>query len=72
MSHITISKARIQKSAGVVVLPVKEYRRLLAASVPAYYLKGKAAKDLDTLVEQGLKNYREGKTQKLHSLADLD
>ena len=72
MSTITISNAKIQKQKGVVVLPIKEYRRLLASRVPEVYLTGKAAKRLDKLVAEGLKEYREGKTRKLRSLADLD
>jgi len=62
MVTISISKAKVQKERGVVVLPMKEYQRLLAASVPTYYLKGKAARDLDKLVEEGLREHRAGKT----------
>jgi len=40
--------------------------------VPVYHLKGKAAKRLDKLVEEGLRDHREGKTRKIKSLADLD
>ncbi|MDO8514422.1 MAG: hypothetical protein Q7S50_02675 [bacterium] len=69
---ITVSKAEVKKGDGVVILPLKEYRRLLQRSVPEYYLTGKAARDLDKLVAQGLREHREGKTRKIHSLADLD
>lgn len=69
---ITISKATVSKQGGVVVLPVKEYKRLLAATVPTYFLAGKAATRLDALVEQGLREHREGKTRKIRSLADFD
>ena len=72
MSSITISKSKVRKESGIVVLPIKEYQRLLAAAVPTYYLKGKAAERLDKLVEVGLRDYRAGKTRKLRSLADLD
>ena len=73
MSTISISKASVTKTAGLVVLPVKEYERLLkAAAIPDVYLTGKAAEDLDKLVEEGLRAHREGKTRKLRSLADLD
>ena len=72
MSTISISKSKITKESGVVVLPVKEYQRLLRAAVPTYYLTGKAARDLDKRVEEGLREYREGKTRRLRSLADLD
>jgi len=56
----------------MVTIPLQEYRELLATRVPHYYLKGKAARDLDKLVEEGLKEYKDGKTRKLRSLADLD
>ena len=62
MNPITISYAQVKKEAGVVVLPMKEYQRLLAAAVPTYYFTGKAAKDLDKLVEEGLRDYRAGRT----------
>ena len=62
MSIITISREKIKKDAGVVVLPVKEYQRLLRAAVPTYYLTGRAARDLDKRVEEGLREHREGKT----------
>lgn len=52
----------------VVILPLKEYQKLRERAVPTYYLKGKAAERLDKLVEQGLKEYREGKTVKARSL----
>ena len=72
MSTISISKSKVAREAGVVVLPVKEYQRLLRAAVPTYYLTGKAARDLDRLVEDGLREHRAGKTRVLRSLADLD
>jgi hypothetical protein len=43
-----------------------------AAGVPTYYLSGEEAEDLDRLVEEGLKEYREGRTKKIGSLADLE
>ena len=72
MSTITIPRSKVRKESGVVVLPVKEYQRLLRAAIPTYYLTGKAAKDLDTLVEEGLREYRAGKTRTIRSLADLE
>lgn len=72
MNTITIPKNKIKKEGGVVILSLKEYRRLSERSVPTYYLKGKAAERLDKLVEKGLKEYREGKTKTLKSLAGLD
>jgi len=69
---ITISKAQVNEKDGLVILPVKEYRRLLERAVPDVYLTGKAARDLDKLVADGLREHREGKTRKIKSLADLD
>ncbi|MDO8574262.1 MAG: hypothetical protein Q7R86_01390 [bacterium] len=62
MATITVNKTKIDKEKGVVILSLKEYDRLVKNNVPTYYLTGKAAKDLDKLVEEGLKEYREGKT----------
>lgn len=70
MSTITLSKKQIQKSKGVVVLPIEEYRRLSERAVPEYYLTGKQAKALDKLVEEGLQDYYAGKTIKASSLRD--
>ena len=72
MATITLSQARVTEQKDVVVLPVAEYRRLLAASVPTHYLTGKAALRLGKLVDEGLREYREGKTRQIKSLADLD
>lgn len=67
---ITISKRNIQKEKGIVILPLREYRKLCERAVPTYYLKGKEAKELDKLVEEGLREYREGKTIKASSLKE--
>ena len=72
MNTVTISKKKIQKQGGVVVLPLKEYQKLREQATPTYYLKGKEAKSLDTLVEKGLKAYQAGKYKTIKSLADLD
>jgi hypothetical protein len=72
MNTITISKSRIAKDEGVVILPIKEYIKLAERAVPTYYLTGKEAKDLDKLVTEGLRDYKTGKCKKLKSLADLD
>lgn len=72
MNTVTISKNKIRKEGGVVVLSLEEYKKLSRQAVPTYYLKGKEAKDLDKLVERGLKDYRAGKTKTLKSLTDLD
>ncbi len=54
MNDITIEQSKIEKQKGVVILPIKEYQKLLERAVPTYYLTGKAAKKLDKLVEDGL------------------
>jgi len=51
---------------------LKEYRRLLENSVPAFYLKGRRAIALDRLVTQGLLEHLRGRTRKIDSLADVD
>ena len=68
--EIATSRAAVMKQGGVVVLPVKEYRRLLAATVPEYFLTGRAATRLDKLVEEGLREHREGKTTVAASITD--
>lgn len=72
MSIITLSKKQIQKSGGVVVLPIEEYRKLSLRAVPEYYLTGKKAKEFDKLVKEGLRDYELGKCKSIKSLADLD
>ena len=72
MATISISKSKVQKNKGVVILSLREYQKLLEQAVPTFYLKGKEAKRLDRLVKDGLKEYRAGKTKKINSLADLD
>lgn len=72
MATVTINKKEVEKRDGVVILSLNEYKRLLEIAVPTYYLKGKAAKDLDKMVIQGMKDYKAGKTLAINSLADLD
>ncbi len=69
MSTITIQKEKIK--GGVVILPLREYRKLLERVVPVYHLRGKAAERLDASVRRALRDYREGKTRIIRSLADL-
>ncbi|MDP3735689.1 MAG: hypothetical protein Q8R39_04705 [bacterium] len=69
---IAISKRKIREADGVVVLPVAEYRRLVERSVPTYYLAGKKAETVDKLVEEGPREYREGRTRKITSLAEYN
>lgn len=71
MSAINISKNKVKKEGGLVILPIKEYERLQASAAPTFYLRGKKASKVDILVKKGLKSYRAGKTKILHSLADL-
>lgn len=68
MNAITIPKEKIEKVGGMVILPIEEYERLRESSVPTYYLQGKKARELDKLVEQGLKEYHEGKTIRAKSI----
>jgi hypothetical protein len=72
MSTVIIKKSRIDKQKGVVILPVKEYKKLLARAVPTYYLTGREAEKLDRLVNDGFKEYKAGKTKVIKSLAELD
>jgi hypothetical protein len=52
-NSIIISKEEIQKKGGIVILSLREYRKLCERAVPTYYLKGKEAEELDKLVEEG-------------------
>lgn len=72
MSIIAVHKEKVEKEAGVVILPLKEYRKLIARAVPVYYLAGREAAKLDKLVGYGFKEYKAGKARKITSLADLD
>jgi hypothetical protein len=69
---IIISKEEIKKKGGIVILSLREYRKLCERAVPTYYLKGKEAEKLDKLVEEGLRDYRKGRCKTIKSLADLD
>jgi hypothetical protein len=70
MNMVTISKKKIKKEGGIVILPLDEYRKLCEQAVPTYYLKGKEADNLDRSVEHGLKEYREGKTISARSIGE--
>lgn len=72
MSSITIQKSKIQKTGGVVVLPIEEYKKLTEKVVPTCYLTGKAALAADKLVSKSIKEYEQGKCRTIKSLADLD
>ncbi|MEA3464286.1 MAG: hypothetical protein U9R14_04430 [Patescibacteria group bacterium] len=70
-NSITITKQAVQKTGGFVILTLKEYKKLQEQAIPTYYLRGKEAKELDKLVKEGEKEYREGKCKTIKSLADL-
>lgn len=72
MATVTISKEKVKKEGGVVILSLKEYQKLCQRAVPTYYLKGKEAKELDRLVKKGLEDYQKGICKSIKSLADLD
>ncbi len=70
MNTITLSREQIIKQGGMVILPLKEYQELCGRAAPIYYLEGKEAKELDKLVENGLKDYSAGKCVSAGSLKD--
>jgi RNA:NAD 2'-phosphotransferase (TPT1/KptA family) len=70
MNTVSISKEKIRAEGGMVVLPIKEYQKLRERVAPTHYLHGKEARALDLLVEQGLKEYRAGKTIRARSLGE--
>ena len=67
---ISISNEALKK--GVVIMDLQSYKRMAASTVPTIQLHGKAAKDLDKLVEEGLEEYYSGKAKEIKSLADLN
>lgn len=71
-NSITISREAVRKKGGIVILDLKEYQKLRERTVPTYYLKGKEAKKLDRLVEEGLRDHYLRKTRKIKSLRDLE
>lgn len=70
MSTITLSKQKIMREKGVVILPIAEYRQLQERAVPEYFLTGKAARNLDKLVEDGLREHELGLTTKAPSVKE--
>lgn len=72
MDYITISKGKVEKQKGVVVLSLRQYQELTRSVPPTYYLSGGDGTKLDRLVEMGIKELRAGKTKKIKALADLD
>jgi len=69
-NSITISKEELKRKGGIVVLSLREYKRLCERAVPIYYLKGKEAEKLDKLVKEGLREYEEGRTISASSLKE--
>jgi hypothetical protein len=67
-----MSKEKILEKGGIVILPLKEYKKLCEMAVPTYYLKGKKAEKLDKLVEKALKDHALRKTRKIKSLKELE
>jgi len=55
---------------GVVILGIEEYRKMRKAAIPTCYLAGRAAKDIDELVEYGLEEHEKGKTIKASSMGE--
>jgi hypothetical protein len=71
----TITQTTIQVSdralrKGVVLLDIDEYRKLQMQAVPTVYLAGKKALEADRLVEEGIREYKEGKMIKASSLKE--
>jgi hypothetical protein len=70
--EISISQSIVNKEGGIVILSLREYQKLCAKTVPTYYLEGREAEEIDSLVKEGLRAYRKGKSKKIRSLADID
>jgi len=68
---ISIPK-ELSKAGELVLIPRKEYEKLKKMVIPVYQLKGKAARNLDKLVKEGLRDHGLGKTRKIKSLSDLE
>lgn len=71
-NSIIIDRETIQKKRGIVILSLEEYQELRKRAVPSYHLKGREAEELDKLVRAGLREYNNGKTREIRSLAELD
>jgi len=69
-NSITISEKNVRREGGLVILPLREYEELREKAIPTYYLEGKEAEELDKLVEEGVEDYRNGKTIKASSLRE--
>lgn len=71
MKTITIPKDLI-KNDDLVIMPRREYEGLRDSAIPTYYLKNEEALEVDSLVDEGLMEYRTGKCTTIKSIADLD
>jgi hypothetical protein len=58
-NSITISRKAVQKKGGIVVLPLKEYKRFLREELEKEYI--------DRIVAEGLEDEKKGKTESLES-----
>lgn len=67
---VKVSKARVRKEGGIVILPLEEYQELLTKAVPTYYLGDKDAEAVDRIVTDGLAEYRAGKTIRASSVKE--
>ena len=70
MNPVTIPK-KLAGRDDLVVIPRKEYEHMKARMLPVLELKGKKADSLDRRVKNALRDYRQGKTRKIYSLANL-
>ena len=64
MNTLTIPRNLIQND-DLVILPRREYESMKARMFPVFFLKGKNAKNLDKRVNEGVAEYRKGKTEAL-------
>jgi len=69
---INIPIDTVQKIGGMVILSLREYKKLCEKVTPMYQLKGKEASEVDNLVRDGQREYKAGKCKTIKSLADLD
>lgn len=70
MNTVKISKKKIKKEGGVVILSLDEYQKLLEMTVPTYYVGGKKAAEIDNLVAEELAEYRAGKSIRASSIKE--
>ena len=70
MNIITIPR-KVAGKDDLVVISRREFEQMKSRMFPIVYLKGKSAARLDRRVEIAVRDYRQGKTKKIKSLADL-